>query len=79
MSRSYRHTPVANPYGCASEKSDKKLWHGKMRAAVRVCLHNFEPDEILLPHEREVSNVWAFGKDGKWRFDPNQYPRLMRK
>jgi hypothetical protein len=26
-----------------------------------------------------VSNVWGFAKDGKWRFDPAEHPKWMRK
>ena len=50
-----------------------------MRAAILVRLHNFDSDEVTLPHQREVSNVWAMGKDGKQRFDPREHPEWMRK
>jgi hypothetical protein len=33
----------------------------------------------LLPHWREYSDPWAWGKDGRWRFDPTRYPALLRK
>ncbi len=79
MSRSYRHTPVCGVCICDSEKPDKKLWHRRMRATILVRLHNADPDEVLLPHDNEVGNIWTFGKDGKHRFDPQEYPRLMRK
>ena len=31
------------------------------------------------PHIKEVSNVWAFGKDGKSWFNQKNHPDLMRK
>ena len=76
MSRSYRRTPVSTPYGCQSEKADKRLWHRRMRAAILVRLHNADPDEVWLPHTREVSNPWCMGKDGKWRFDPQPISQI---
>ena len=79
MSRSYRRTPVSNRYGCDSEKECKRIWHRRMRAAILVRLRNIDPDEILLPHKREICDVWEMGKDGKWRFDPREFPQLLRK
>lgn len=83
MSRSRKKTPVCATFfyaGCkSSEKEDKRLWHRRMRAAILVRLHNADPDEVILPHEREVSNVWCMAKDGKRRFDPREFPKLMRK
>ncbi len=81
MSRSYLRTPICGNFFCGdcSEKADKRIWHRRMRAAILVRLHNADADEIVLPHEREVSNVWAMAKDGKCRFDPREHPKLMRK
>ena len=81
MSRSYRNAPIRGNYfgGECSEKADKRLWHRRMRAAILVRLHDADPDEVLLPHEREISDVWCMAKDGKHRFDPREHPKLMRK
>ena len=83
MGRSRKKTPVGGIYFYKlysdSEKADKRLWHRRMRAAILVRLHAADPDEILLPHEREVSNVWCMAKDGKCRFDPREHPKFMRK
>ncbi len=81
MSHSRKKTPVCGNFVCGnySEKEDKRLWHRWMRAAILICLHDADPDDVLLPHEREVSNVWAMAKDGKCRFDPVENPKLMRK
>jgi hypothetical protein len=79
MSRSYRHTPKCSWSRHDSEKADKKLWHRRMRTAIRARLHNANPDEVLLPLDNEIGNVWCFYKDGKFRFDPREHPKWMRK
>ena len=81
MSRSHRRAPICGNFFCGdrSEKADKRMWHRRMRAAILVRLHGADLDEVVLPHEREVSNVWAMAKDGKYRFDPLEHPKLMRK
>ena len=79
MSRSRKKTPVCGRGFDGSEKNCKRIWHRRMRAAILVRLHNFDSDEVTLPHQREVSNVWAMGKDGKQRFDPREHPEWMRK
>lgn len=77
MSRSVRKTPIAGWAVCESEKIDKILWHRKMRREIAFRLRQSE--EILMPLDREVSDIWDFGKDGKQRFDPKRFPRAMRK
>lgn len=67
MSRSYRHTPIAGITTCRSEKEWKQRWHRRLRSAVRRTLLQ-TMDDALLPHFREVSNIWTFGKDGKQYF-----------
>lgn len=79
MSRSRKKTPVCGLAYCDSEKEDKRIWHRRMRAAVLVRLHNADPDEVLLPHEHEIGELWNLGKDGKHRFDPREHPELLRK
>ena len=32
-----------------------------------------------MPVENEVETTWDFGKDGKQRFDPMEWPKGMRK
>ncbi len=75
MSRSYRksttgmHVPIA---GAASEKEDKKQWHGALRAHYRASVATATEDsDVLEISPREVSNVWSFAKDGH-RFWSNQ-------
>ncbi len=79
MSRSRKKTPVCGWAWCDSEKPDKRIWHRRMRAAILVRLHDANPEEVILPHQREISNVGAMAKDGKCRFDPREHPKLMRK
>ena len=49
MSRSKRHTPKCGICKCDSEKSDKKIWHQRMRAAIKQYLHATNFDEKLPP------------------------------
>lgn len=62
MSLSHQHTPVTGNCSCRSEKYDKVSYHKRYRRAVRIAVQR--GDEVL-PHFRELSNVWTWGKDGK--------------
>ncbi len=76
MTRSYQHTPIFGNCLCDSEKRDKRIANRAWRRIVRVKLHTGTTE--VLPLQREVSNVWDFGKDGKhWR--SNYDPKWMRK
>lgn len=95
MSRSYRRHPFRGITTCPSEKEDKQFAHRAYRHTIRQRLlaarHLFclPVDFALgvmcddvgadLPHWREFSDPWSWGKDGRWRFDPTRYPTLMRK
>ncbi len=79
MSCSRRKHPIANWFCCQSEKQDKRIWHRRMRAMIRVRLCEPDPDLILLPLDNEAGNVWSMGKDGKAPFDPIEHPEWMRK
>lgn len=61
MSRSRRKTPIIGVCG-KSEKKDKRLANRKLRRMVHVLIRL--GDEHF-PSIREVSNVWAWSKDGK--------------
>jgi hypothetical protein len=67
MSRSYRKKPIRSITTAQSEKKDKKMWHRKLR---RKCRSEIENGAEVLPHFREISNVWDFQKDGKC-YDPD--------
>lgn len=63
MSRSYKKSPFFGWTGAPSEKESKRRANRKYRKQVKNKLHRqIEP----LPLLRELSNVWAFDKDGKY-------------
>lgn len=78
MSRSRRKTPVTGITTATSEKQDKRSANRRLRRRVKQRLDE-SPEIDVLPLKREISNVWAMDKDGKFRFDPERYPELMRK
>lgn len=75
MSRSKRRTPIFGNTTADSEKQDKRLANRRLRARERVAAASgFE----LEPSLRDVSDVWAFDKDGK-RYWRTASPADMRK
>jgi len=71
MSRSRRKNPFIGIAG-DSDKQDKRKANRKLRRVVKETLHMQDADDIEnLPTAKEVSNVWSFTKDGKWRLDPD--------
>lgn len=83
MSRSRRHTPVCGITTARSEKADKRQANRRLRVRLRSTvartLRTVSGAEPLWPGIRDVSDPWAMAKDGKLRFDPAHWPRLMRK
>lgn len=63
MSRSRRKTPIFGITTCASERLDKKIWHGRWRSRERCRLETGQDDLTVLP--KQVSNPWGMGKDGR--------------
>ncbi len=78
MSRSRRKNPFTGFSTADSEKEDKRIANRKERRKIRQVLPA-EPAPELLPHRRELSNVWSMDKDGKRRFDPDARPEWLRK
>lgn len=75
MSRSYRKRPFISITKTESEKEDKRRANRRLRRKLRQIPPD---DDAVLPLQREVSNVWSFGKDGKrWMSEPD--PRWLRK
>ena len=74
MSRS-RKKSLHMPNGGSSEAEDKKLWHGRMRAAERVEMAAAARQKRLGEHlpvaEEQVSDPWDMTKDGRqyWAMD----------
>lgn len=82
MSRSYRHTPVLGITCARSDKPGKEIANRTLRTHVRqVLITCVDFEGLVMPHLREVSNVWSFPKDGKHRFDPKDeyYKKYLRK
>jgi len=78
MSSSRKKTPIGGTTTARSEKQEKRLAIRKARRHVRVALAADSARDVL-PHLREISNVWTMAKDGKHYFDPHRYPKEMRK
>lgn len=88
MSRSYKKTPIIGncSKGC-SEKKDKNILHGRIRARARRLLQT-DPENYLDPLPEEAYNVWSMTKDGKhyfgdWKSSPyrteDDVKKYMRK
>jgi hypothetical protein len=78
MARSHRKKSICGITTARSERHDKKIWHGRMRARTRTHLGSGR-DAAIMPLVREVAKVGSFDKDGKQWFCPARYPELMRK
>lgn len=83
MGKSRRRTPISGTCVCRSERTWKELWHRRYRRAVNAAVR---ADEDVMPHVREISDVWSFGKDGKTYWPkaylvvgPERFRKLMRK
>lgn len=77
MARSRKKQPFTPVSTSTSEKADKVSAHRKERRQVRTLLA-VKPDVEVLPHKREISNVWAYAKDGK-RYRKAPRAKDMRK
>lgn len=64
MARSQKKVPITGITTAESEKDDKVAAHRRERRCVRARLR-VDPEPELLPQRRDVSNVWAYAKDGK--------------
>lgn len=87
MARSFRHTPIVGITTADSEKLDKRIANRRERSRIRQILLSLVGagddclDSLVLPHRRELSNVWSFDKDGKQYLmkDCPSYDKCMRK
>jgi hypothetical protein len=75
MSRSFQKTPITGVTTCESEKQDKRDANRKLRRKTKLQVKVGQ--EIILDL-REVSNVWAMGKDGKL-YRKDWEPKYFRK
>lgn len=62
MSRSRRKSPITGVTTAVTEKGNKRDANRKLRRLNRAKIHKNDFDLFQL---REISNVWAFDKDGK--------------
>lgn len=76
VARSFKKTPKTGNTKRESEKEDKQLANRKFRRISKQKLHE---NKILPEKIYEVDEIWSHGKDGKRWFNPNKYPKLMRK
>lgn len=69
MARSKKKNPIHGITTAQSEKEDKRHANRVYRRKVKQMIKDDEfVDDLTLPEIREVSNVWAFAKDGKlWK------------
>lgn len=83
MSRSLRHSPFCGITTARSEKADKRQANRRLRVQLRSAVAHTLPTapdaQPTWPRLRDVSDPWSMAKDGKLRFDPVRWPRLMRK
>ncbi len=75
MSRSKKKTKIQGITTAKSEKENKRDANRKLR---RVVKQKVKSDKTELPELREVSDVWAFNKDGK-RYNPKMTEKDLRK
>ena len=66
MTRSRRKTPIYGFTSCDSEKQDKRIWHGRMRARERDALAKANFEEHLTTLRDQASSTWEMDKDGKY-------------
>ena len=66
MTRSRRRTPIYGCTSCDSEKQDKAVWHGRMRATERDLLLKGDFEAHLTTLKEQVSNTLAMDKGGKY-------------
>lgn len=79
MSRSRKHNPFTGITKAKSEKEDKRFHNRRLRKRVSETIRREDPENLVLPNEQEVSEVYSWNKDGKFRFDPSRFPEYMRK
>lgn len=82
MSRSKRSEPIAGVTAAQSEKEWKRKANRKLRKAAAQVLQGMssaDADAIVLPVARDVANPYDSPKEGKYRFNPREDARRMRK
>nr|WP_319495185.1 hypothetical protein [uncultured Desulfobacter sp.] len=78
MSRSQKKNPFCGNNKATSEKQDKRIANRIDRRVNKEILNQTQDEGKLLP-KKSTSNKWTMDKDGKHRFDPDEFPKGMRK
>lgn len=82
MSRSRKRTPFIAITNAESEKQDKIFAHRRYRRVLKNIISYSiikQNKDIILPKERELSNIWCFSKDGKQYIFPENNPTYYKK
>ncbi|MBL8363308.1 MAG: hypothetical protein JNN18_22680 [Rubrivivax sp.] len=77
MSRSRRKTPFAGVTAAPSDKASKRESNRTLRQAQDRAVA-LDP-ESPLPTVHQALDRWSMVKEGKFRFDPKDWPKGMRK
>jgi hypothetical protein len=77
MSRSRRKTPIAGVTAAASDKVSKAVSNRAQRQALKRSTAT-DP-ESPPPTREQALDRWSMAKEGKFRFDPKESPKRMRK
>lgn len=83
MSRSFKKTSICGNAN-NSEKLDKRHLHHIKRANQRDTLNKIlkneiDGDDVLFDTDDEALDQWDMNKDGRYYFNENEHPKLMRK
>jgi hypothetical protein len=66
MAHSFKKNAAGGYSTASSEKTDKRIWHKRLRTIELQNLNIInENEEINIPIVHEVSDTWAMNKDGK--------------
>jgi hypothetical protein len=80
MGKSIKKNPFSGMTKSKTNKKDKRIANKQFRMEIKQKLkHMYDPEAEVFPEKEEISNVYNFTKDGKFRFNPKVYPKLMRK
>lgn len=87
MARSFKKIAITGITTAESEKKDKRIANRRERSRIKQMLYVATTastdtlDALILPHKRELSNVWCFDKDGKHYYsrESDYYAQALRK
>ena len=78
MSWSRQKTSISGITSATTEKQEKREANRRLRRLTRARSSS-EDESPPLPILREVSDLWAWPKDGKTHFSAKRRPDLIRK